>query len=97
MKMNECFELQITEPETRAIAEAQRAIAACLARVAQAVDAAQPGGADGILAVVATGQGTIVAQMDVAPAGSVSIHLLHGDRTHNLGMLTYKPPARQQH
>lgn len=95
--MDECIELQIMESETRAIAEAQRAIAACLARVARAVDAAKPGGADGLLAVVASGQGTIVAQMDIAPAGSISIYLLHGDRKHNLGMLICKPPARQQH
>jgi hypothetical protein len=89
------IELQISEPEARSIAEAQRAIAACLARMAQAVEAANPGGVDGILAAVASGEAAIVAQLEIAPAGAVTIQLLHGGRALPLGMLTYTPGARQ--
>jgi hypothetical protein len=83
--------IPITEREQQVLMDAQRVLASALAEMARQVERAQPGGAVPILAAIQAGVGTVVAHLEVAPAGPCSLELVMGTKRYPLGMLVGTP------
>lgn len=86
------MELPINGEQQAALLAAQAAIAECVASMAGAIEAAEPGGTDAIFAALQAGTATVVAHLEVMPAGPVALELQHVDgRRWPLGLLVFRP------
>jgi hypothetical protein len=93
--MSKAISIPITDELQNTLVLAQRALAVALAEMAHQVERVQPGGALPLLAAIQSGAGTVVATIEVAPAGPCSLELVVGTRRVSLGLLTSTPKGPQ--